>query len=583
MREYVIDIECDSLDPTRIHCVCVWCEGWMYTYTRPEEFNALYSGMSSKYFIGHNILSFDVPVLRKLWGTDIKDWQCFDTLVMSKLYNPKRKGGHSLESWGKRLGFPKGEQPDDWSTFTPEMLDYCRQDVRVTDRLYKYLKSEGSSFSPESLVLEQEVRCILNEQEANGFQLDVETANDLLNSLRSRRIDIGVAMQDKYPPLPKYVKDVVPKYKKDGSMSSVGIKGDVDEYHTLAPTCLESIGGVYSRVNFIPFNPASRPQIAERLKLMGWVPKNYTEAGSPIVDEGVLEALVPDYPDAQPISEFMMLNKRAAQVESWLKHADDEGRVHGRVDTLGTRTTRMSHFAPNVSQVPSSRKPYGKICRSCWTVPDWDKYSLVGVDASGLELRMLAHYMRDEDYIEKILYDDIHSYNQHLAGLDTRDQAKTFIYALLYGGGDEKLGTIVQGTATDGRNLRRKFMDGLPAYSRLLKDVTAAAKNKRRIKALDGRYLHVDLPHTALNTLLQGGGSIVMKEALRIADDSVDKEVAKWVANSHDEMQVEVLSEYAEEVGMICVCAIRVAGKKFNLNCPMDAKYKVGRTWLDTH
>ena len=156
------------------------------------------------------------------------------------------------------------------------------------------------------------------------------------------------------------------------------------------------------------------------------------------------------------IAEYLMLQKRIAQVQSWLDAVEDDGRVHGYVNSNGAVTGRMTHSSPNMAQVPSVNAEYGADCRACWTSPKG--YKIVGMDASGLELRMLAHYMKDEAYTNEILTGDIHTANQLASGVDTRSQAKTFIYAFLYGAGDAKIGSIVGGTARDGKRLKEKFL-----------------------------------------------------------------------------------------------------------------------------
>jgi DNA polymerase I-like protein with 3'-5' exonuclease and polymerase domains len=233
-----------------------------------------------------------------------------------------------------------------------------------------------------------------------------------------------------------------------------------------------------------------------------------------------------------------------------------------------------------MAQIPSTNSSYGKECRACWTVPKG--YKLVGIDASGLELRMLAHYMNDEDYTNEILNGDIHTTNQKLAGLESRNQAKTFIYALLYGAGDAKLGTVAGGGKSTGRNLRKSFISNLPSF-KAVKDRVARAATRGYLKALDGRKLYVRSEHSALNTLLQGAGAIVMKQALVILDKKIKHLDAHFVANVHDEWQIEVRQDQADEVGRLGVEAIIEAGKVLKLNCPLDGEYKVGDNWSETH
>ena len=277
-----------------------------------------------------------------------------------------------------------------------------------------------------------------------------------------------------------------------------------------------------------------------------------------------------------------MVQKRLAQVNSWIKEMSDEGRVHGYVNPNGAVTGRMTHSHPNMAQIPSSNSPYGKECRSCWTVPP--KHKLVGIDASGLELRMLAHYMNDEGYTNEILNGDIHTANQKLAGLESRNQAKTFIYALLYGAGDAKLGSVANKGREHGKRLRKSFFDNLPSFKSLTAFVQRQAKGGY-VKGLDGRKLTVRSEHAALNTLLQGAGAIVMKQALVFLDDSLKRAKLryKFVANVHDEWQIECHEDDADAVGKAGVRAIMEAGESLALACPLDGEYNVGDNWSETH
>jgi DNA polymerase I-like protein with 3'-5' exonuclease and polymerase domains len=327
------------------------------------------------------------------------------------------------------------------------------------------------------------------------------------------------------------------------------------------------------------FNVGSRKQIAERLQSVGVKFKQKTEKGAIIVNEKVLEGI--DIPEAKMIYEYLMLQKRTAQIDSWLSFEKD-GRVHGRVITNGAVTGRMTHHSPNMAQIPSVSAPYGKECRSFWTVPDHHK--LVGIDASGLELRMLAHYMRDENYTNEILSGDIHTANMKAAGLTDRNQAKTFIYAFLYGAGAAKIGQIVGGGYKEGEKLINSFLRNTPALDSLKKRVAKFASSGT-LPSLDGRRLRVRSEHAALNTLLQGAGAVVMKQALVLLADrlSTYNIPHKLVANVHDEFQIEVPEFFANNVGKAAVSAIREAGDVLELRCPLDGEYNVGNNWAETH
>lgn len=505
--------------------------------------------LNCKGVIGHNIIGFDAPVLERVWGIHIPVDILIDTLVLSRLYNPSLEGGHSLDSWGKRFGDPKIDFDDYDGGLTPEMVDYCIQDVALTTRLYKHLTDslKREEFSEQCVDLERKVAIITAQQERNGFMLDVEQATLLWQDITHKMRQITEQLQKVFPPIVE---------ERWSEKTGKRLKDKVTE-----------------------FNVGSRKQIAERLEGVGVKFKLQTEKGAIIVNEKVLEGI--DIPEAKMIYEYLMLQKRAAQIDSWLTHEKD-GRVHGRVITNGAVTGRMTHHSPNLAQVPSVSAPYGRECRSFWRVPEGHK--LVGCDASGLELRMLAHYMRDERYTNEILSGDIHTANMKAAGLTDRNQAKTFIYAFLYGAGAAKIGQIVGGGYREGQQLIDSFLRNTPALAKLREKVAKHA-TAGTLPALDGRRLRVRSEHAALNTLLQGAGAIVMKQALVLLADRLSTYDIphKLVANVHDEFQIEVPENFADVVGKAAVRAIKNAGDVLDLRCPLDAEYNVGNNWAETH
>ena len=522
--------------------------------------------------IGHNFIDFDSVQLNKFLGISFDGIKIVDTLILSRLYNPQLEGGHSLRAWGDRLNFPKGEHSD-FNSFSPEMEQYCIQDLKVTQKLYNILTDKLASFGDTSIDLEHQVQSVVTQQIQNGWTLDQKKCWDLLATLKERKIQLEDEVHEKFKPLPVFIKEIHPKYKKNGELSNVGIKFLGDEWR--------SVCGPFSRIDLPEFNLGSRQQIGRHLQYFGWKPDNFTEKGHVIVDEAILSKVV-GIPEAQLISEYLLIQKRHAQIQSWLDAVEEDGRVRGYVNTIGAVTGRMTHSSPNMSQVPASYSPYGTECRSCWTVPKGRK--LVGADASGIELRMLAHYMNDKEYTHEILHGDIHSANQKAAGLTTRDTAKTFIYAFLYGAGDRKIGSIVGGSATDGARLKTLFLDNTPSL-RDLRERVERATVRGHLRGLDNRKLIIRSNHAALNTLLQSAASVVMKKSLTILDEyakiyGIDY---KFVGNIHDEFQAEVKEDQAEKFGWLAVECIKAAGIKFNLRCPLDGEYKVGKTWADTH
>jgi DNA polymerase I-like protein with 3'-5' exonuclease and polymerase domains len=525
--------------------------------------------------IGHNIIGFDIPVLENLTTFKQEGIKIIDTLVTSRLFYPIREGGHSLDRWGFKLGYPKISF-EDYDSYSEEMMEYCIRDVQLNTKVFRALQTEGKGFSKDSVELEHAVALPLRQQEWSGFKFNLKKGEMLLANLREKM----QASEDEVHKVfkPKLVDDrtVTPYIKKDGTLSKRGMTSE--EYEVVLSSRNTK---PFMRQKMRDFNLGSRKQIGEYLKEFGWKPKRFTPTGQPIVDESIL-INIKNIPEAKLIGEYLTLQKRIAQIDSWIKALRSDERVHGFVIPNGTITGRMAHNKPNLAQVPSVKSLYGKECRECWTVEDG--YNLVGIDASGLELRLLAHYMDDKEYINEIINGDIHTANQKAAGLESRDQAKTFIYALIYGAGDEKLGSVVKGNRQDGKRLRQHFFDNNPSFKTLRDKVTRAAK-KGYLKGLDGRKIFIRSEHAALNSLLQGGGAVIMKKGLALFDSLIKLNTydAKFVANIHDEWQMEVHETIATNVGQLAVDCIINAGDYYNLRCPMDGEYKVGRDWSETH
>ena len=555
----VFDIE-TTLNADKIWCIICKHNNTYYQFTdgknlhRFEEF-----AKETKEFIGHNIIGFDVPVVNKFFGKDLfTNCKITDTLVLSRLLNPVIDGGHSLKNWGTKLGQAKIEF-EQFDYLSDEMLKYCRNDVELTERLYKFLIRKITDFG-ESIKLEHDVAKIIQAQHDKGFKLDIINAYGLQAKFQEDMNDLTTKVRKTFPPL-RLEEEFIPK---SNNKSRGYVKG--------VP---------FTKVKFKEFNLGSRQQIAERLVMLGWKPKKKTDKGHIIVDEKVLSQ-IKDIPEAKLINRFLMLQKRIAQVSSWIEAVREDGRVHGKVITNGTITGRMSHQSPNMAQVPAVYSPYGKECRGLWTV---DKgYKLVGVDASGLELRMLAHYMNDKDYINEVINGDIHTSNQIAAGLESRDEAKTFIYAFIYGAGNRKIGSIIGGSERDGERIKEKFLRATPSLRRLREKVERVAQ-RRWVRGIDQRKIIIRHPHAALNTLLQGAGACVMKKALTLLEEYViTKRIRAFpVVNVHDEFQYEVQSDRADEFGRLAVQSIRDAGDLLNVRCPLNGEYKIGNNWSETH
>jgi DNA polymerase I-like protein with 3'-5' exonuclease and polymerase domains len=525
-------------------------KGWeTKVWTKPD---GLQQYLKGEQVCAHNLIGFDAPVLRKVWDVQIPVSKAVDTLVMSRLMNPQIEGGHSLKAWGKRLGNDKMDfDTEDFDGgLTDEMIEYCKRDVEVLAQLHGFLETQFKQWDnpKQPLELEHRVAMYMAQQESNGFMLNQRLCSELLAEMRQRMLDITIELQEVFPPL---------VHERWSEKTGKRLKDKVEE-----------------------FNVGSRKQIASRLQSLGVEFKKKTEKGNIIVDESVLKGI--NRPEAQLIAEYLMLQKRVGMLDSWMDHCKDDGRVHGRVISNGAVTGRMTHQSPNMGQITSVKSEYGKESRQCWVVPEG--YKLVGTDLSGIELRCLAHYMRDEKYTNELLEGDIHTANQQAAGLETRDQAKTFIYALLYGAGPAKIGAIVGGSANQGKVLIDKFMRNMPSIRKLMEKVKKFA-SKGYVPALDGRRIIIRSDHAALNSLLQSAGAVIAKQWCVEAHKLLKKNKIEYkqVAFVHDEIQLEVREDQAERAAQLMVQAAALAGKALNFRVPVDAEAKIGNNWYETH
>ena len=542
--------------------------------------------------IGHNIFSFDLPALQKTlgWWDRLEHEGDFDTmiagrLIWSNLFDQDLKrgkggntllpknlyGSHSLKAYGLRLGVMKDDYSGGFDAYNEEMFEYAKQDVEVTLALWDRIQREN--YSPQALDLEMSVGKLMARQERTGFSFDVQSAEVLLRDLMMEQSSIHARLQAAFGswevPGPLFV----PK----ANNSKLGyVKGE----ETRKPS------------KTVVFNPASRDHIANRLTtLYSWEPQQYTDGGKPKIDETILMDLYESngWEICKDLAYNFTIEKRLGQLsdgnQAWLKKQKG-GKIHGRVVTNGAVSGRATHSYPNVAQVPGNRAPFGERCRSLFLAPDGRV--LVGSDASGLELRCLAHFlgvMGDPSYAEEVVNGDIHAKNQTAAGLPSRDQAKTFIYALLYGGGSAKIGSIVGKGADEGTKLKNKFFKAIPALGRLIAACQSKAQAKGYLLGLDGRKLHCRSAHSSLNLLLQSAGALLCKQwGLEMdklfTERGLDVQYHAWV---HDEYQLSCPPDQAEAVGQACQDAMRAVQDHFHFRCQLDTDYNVGKSWAETH
>lgn len=637
-------------------------EGFFHDGTPAPRDGSIADGLimlsKADHICGHNVISFDNPAITKVypWFKLRPDCIVEDTMVWARLIWPHIKqidtawmkkgklpadfakeklfGTHKLKAWGIRLEVLKADYDGEWDHFTQEMEEYAAQDPVTTKALWDKIEEKlrtpdgkegwfrpvGRGDGPD---LEHDVQFIIHLQQRFGFLFDREAADKLEWQLRARKAELEDQLREAFRPWFK------PERKHGQVVVMEPKRNDAKRGYTA--------GAPFSKIKLVSFNPGSRQQIADRLiELYGWIPVEFTPSGAPQVDETTLGSL-DHIPAARLLVDYLTVDKRLGQLvegdNAWTKMIGADGRIHGFVNTLGAITRRMTHSGPNMAQVPSlvnakGPVPYGKECRSLFIVAPGRK--LVGVDAEGLELRKLAHYMAKYDggsygdtVVNGVKEDgtDVHTVNQKLIRLNSRNSAKTWIYAYLYGAGLLKLGMVIyedftahqreafnakhpQGKAREsaiarlGKQARARVEAGLPALGQLQAKIKRLAASGF-LPTVDGSLLRVRSAHAALNTLLQGGGAIVMKKALvilfnRLLEDGWvpnlvtgelrrGEDVMGFVANIHDEVQMEVPEHLAEHIGQMGKDAIRDAGLELNLRCPLAGSCDIGINWAEAH
>ena len=460
------------------------------------------------------------------------------------------------------------------------MLDYCVQDVSVSFSLYELLCDQAGPYE-RSLRLEHDLARCIERQIRSGFGFDVDAANDLVDELEKRKGELELELREAFPA------------KDEGDWFVPRVNNKNKGYVA---------GEKVWRSRIVEFNPGSRQQICERLKdKYGWIPTAKTEKGNPIVDDEVLEKLI--YPEAKPLSEYMLVKKRLGQIKDgangWLKLVTSDNYIHGDLITNGCITGRASHKSPNMAQVPAGYSPYGKECRSLFIPPDG--FKLIGVDAKALELRCLAGYLAiydDGEYGRLVCDDDIdiHTYNQEKFGVATRDISKRLLYAVLYGAGFYKAGTIVDPDETDtyrvkelGRGAINSFMVGVPALAQLKESLTSNLAKRGYLLGLDKRPLFCRSEFKALNVLLQAAGAVLMKQVVinihrNLHDEGLTYGV-DWQQHAfvHDEVQLSSRPGVSEKVKELSLKSFIESGNDFNFRVPIEGDAKLGSCWHVTH
>lgn len=629
---WAIDVEGDPIPSTKIYLMCC-INAATNEKIALRDYDEIYDWIEDRLeegcqFVAHNGIGYDFPTLNRIIGTNIGINRVIDTNVMSQLFNPGIKPPpemktkpHSLKAWGYRIKFKKIDFDDFTSGWSPEMEKYCFRDAEICLRVYKKLapRMKDKGFKETGLEIEHRAWSMIQKQRNAGFYFNLEEAHHLYNKLRQMEKDIESEVDKFWPPERLMVFRGAKARKADGSFTA-NYKRHVELY----PQVIESNDGGYLCFDDVRFAIGSPNQRREKLVELGWEPREWTDSGlerlkrdpSPLTDEekrqyakptdkGQLVPSLQEFVDktgneqVKLIAKWMDINARANMINTWIVACDDKTHcIHGTLYLANT--LRYKHSSPNTANIPAVRTAkdsegnehplhgeqgaFTYEARDLWTCRPGPR-KLVGVDAKGIQLRVLAHYLNNPSFTEALLNGDPHSYNQEIGGFASRPIAKTFIYAFLLGAGDAKVGEITGGTTRDGKRTKERFIGNFPGLQRLLGNLEQQVERTGRIVLCDGTPVVVSEMHARLGYLLQGDESRIMKKAMDIVFRKVAREkldVIK-VGDIHDEWQNDVHEDHVERFIEICEESFAEAGEFFNYNIPIACDAKVGKTWAETH
>jgi hypothetical protein len=653
MRIVVSDIETEGLS----NCKKLWiCGGKDLTTGEVTRFDNCHEDPVAKaaaiewykeadLIVGHNFLSFDAVQLNSLLKPRLIDpKKIVDTLLISRLIDydisiPKgAKNRHSLQAWGTRLGDYKGDH-NDWTQWSTDMVEYWYQDIEVSQALYKHFSSV--IWNPDwrkSLRAEHDLQIELVRAKHYGFQFDSNKAEFLLNAVQVQLKQLEEQFRVDFPPKMTLVNTIKYRVKQDGE-EMASVKKAKEKYDLT-----QKDGDDLLCFNWIDFNPGSTKDRIDALWEAGWKPLDKTKTaynfermsvGDPYgknkkpitkemykeksdnfkrygwtVSEDNLSTLPDDTPEGpKTLARWLTLEGRRSSLVEWLGQVGSDGRIHGTINNIGAWTGRCSHNNPNTANIPSVfhgepktaveevKKQYDSHLRACWTTPSGSY--LVGTDADGIQLRVLADYLWryfDADQYARAIMEgrkenetDIHNVNKHALGLNhaTRDMAKTFIYAWLLGAGVAKTAQILKVNQRQATEARDNFVKSIDGLAKLKNKLIPAVSEQGYFTGYDGRKVKVPSAHKALAGMLQNAESILMKYTLlRWTDEARKLGINfKLVGFIHDEYQTEVIGtkEEAEALGKLQADCMLEVGQELGFKIPTPGSFDVGKNWLDTH
>ena len=644
----VCDIETEGLDnPQKIWVIVCHDidtgKSYTFRYVHLVKGPFLEFAKGVTLWVGHNFIQFDREVLLAHLGKEFEGYcrvdNTMDTLVLSRLFNYTQLKGHSLGNWGKIMGSPKGVFKD-FSRYSKEMEDYCQQDCIVCYGIFKHLEKYFNKPNwVNAIKLEHEVTFILAKMSTTGFHFNIDKAKEYLKVIEKKLEEVLEELHKVFPPKPEGIREITPQLTSKGTLHKKDFKWLATEDRSLGTEediSMYTEGEPFTLIQWIPFNPNSTKQIIDRLVNVGWKPIEKTKGYLIAEREGNLEKI--DYytvygwkvneinlstvPDDAPkeISKlvgYITLTSRRSTLVEWIKNYNETTKnIHGSFNSVGSWTHRMSHSQPNMANIPTSFYPtdpknlsfvdevkmaYGSPFRALWQVHPEYEY-LIGVDAEGIQLRVLAHYVNDPIFTHALVYGkkedgtDAHTLNQKALGsiCRTRDVAKTFIYAFLLGAGIKKLASILECSMGQAKDAVDQFLSSWAGLKSLKEDKIPYDAKKGFFTGLDNRLIRCDSTHLMLAGYLQSGESIIMKNATVLWNKQLTEERIpyKLINYVHDEWQTKTIRdiEIAKHIADVQCESLRIVGEQLQLNCPMAGNYKadkggytIGNNWSETH
>ena len=610
MSNLVWDIEGDGLHPS-----VIWCAVTMDTVTKeirqysnhdpklPPISEFIMALEAADTWIGHNIIRWDIPQLKRLWGLDDSKVKIIDTLVLSRLNNwprPQTRGKHGLDPWGELVGVKKPPIKG-WMEWDPEFIVRCTEDVKINEKVYRIVVQEAQALIKENelyreaMRVEHEMEKLMEKQTTDGWLFDFDACQSLIDAITIEMKEIEETIEPHLSPITKVLdkEPRIPQYKKNGEytmasarMISQFLGRQVNPEDALRTEPPMQPGERYQRTEVLVAGMGQQDSVRAYVESLGvvWTQWNWKKINgefvrmSPKMNDGDL--LRVDHPHTKGVSEYYTLRSRRSILQGWMEQKDGDGRLRGDVMNMGARSFRQVHKV--IANIPSPKAKYGADIRRLFICPE-DK-TIISVDSASCQLRILAHFLGDQGYTDTILHGDAHQ--RHADAMETtRDKAKPAAFAILYGCGAGKLASILSLSEAEAGKIKRNFVSNVPNLSKLIDQSKATVESRGFLRGIDGRRIYPDEAYKSMNYIIQGTEAILMKASLVMVAEGF-KEAGiefKHLFFAHDEVSYEIDPKDVPKASEIISNAFIEAPKKYGINIMGHGDILTGGNYLEVH